>query len=176
MARNIELKARCDNLAEARAVAERLATATLEQQRQIDTYFARAVGRLKLRQIATLSGSIDAQLVWYRRADQTSAKASDYTLVSMPSTVADSLKVALTFAYGVLVVVDKRREIFLHHNVRIHLDEVVGLGTFLEFEAVLGPEIDESAGLAQIAGLRRDFSIEDSALIAGSYSDLLLSQ
>jgi len=34
--------------------------------------------------------------------------------------------------------VSKRREIYLWHNVRIHLDAVTGLGSFVEFEAVLG--------------------------------------
>jgi adenylate cyclase class IV len=44
----------------------------------------------------------------------------------------------------------QRREIYLYHNVRIHLDEVEDLGTFLEFEAVLGPNVDDALGRAQV--------------------------
>ena len=55
----------------------------------------------------------------------------------MPIAEPALLKAALTAALGVRRVVDKRREIFLADNVRIHLDDVAGLGTFLEFEAVL---------------------------------------
>ena len=34
------------------------------------------------------------------------------------------------------IVVEKSRHLFLHGNTRIHLDEVDGLGSFLELEAV----------------------------------------
>ncbi len=36
-----------------------------------------------------------------------------------------------------VVVVSKRRRLFLWEGVRIHLDEVEDLGNFVEFEAVL---------------------------------------
>ncbi len=74
------------------------------------------------------------------------------------------------------MVVAKRREIFLHRNVRIHLDEVSGLDTFLEFEAVLDPSIDDAAGRAQVAALQAEFDIAPSDVLAASYSDLLLNR
>lgn len=166
--RNIELKARLASLAAARNVAERLATESLGVEVQTDTYFAGAQGRLKLRE---RQGRQD-QLVWYSRPDASDAKASDYRLV--PVTEAAALKAALTAAYGILIVVEKRREIFLCDNVRIHLDQVAGLGDFLEFEAVLGAEHDDADGLAALEKLRQEFGIEPRHLVAGSYSDLLL--
>lgn len=122
---------------------------------------------MKLRQINGLS----AQLIAYSRPDEEGPKTSDYRLV--PVANPESLKAALTAALGVRVVVDKCREIYLVDNVRIHLDDVTGLGQFLEFEAVLGPGVDEAAGRAQLAQLAPRFSIRPADLLAGSYADLL---
>ncbi|HUY91482.1 MAG TPA: class IV adenylate cyclase [Pirellulales bacterium] len=166
--RNIELKARIASVDAARPIAARLATATLGVERQTDAYFAGARGRLKLRE----RQGLPAQLVWYARADGEQAKPSDYLLVDV--TDAAALKQALAAAYGVLVVVDKQREIYLHENVRIHLDRVEGLGDFLEFEAVLAPDEEDAAGYVKLAALSREFAIEPPHLVASSYSDLLL--
>src|SRR5687767_6258191 len=51
MPENLEWKARLPDWDAALRAAERVATAGPEQQRQIDTYFRAARGRLKLRQI-----------------------------------------------------------------------------------------------------------------------------
>lgn len=165
--RNIELKARLSDLESARKVAREIATKEIGLQEQIDTYFHCPNGRLKLRQIQ----HHPAQLVWYARPDEEGPKTSDYRLV--PVTNPETLKAALADAYGIWCVVHKRREIYLHHNVRIHLDEVDQLGTFLEFEAVLGAEVNEEKGRAQLAELRERFTISDADLLAVSYSDLL---
>src|SRR5262249_6676745 len=74
---------------------------------------------------------------------------------------------------GTRAVVFKRREVFLYHNVRIHLDEVAKLGTFLEFEAVLGDGIEAADGRAQVALLEDKFGIALDDLVEGSYVDLL---
>ncbi len=165
--RNIELKARLTDLEAARELARSIATKELGLQEQTDTYFRCPNGRLKLRQIE----HTHAQLVWYARPDEQGPKASDYRLV--PVANPETLKAALSDAYGIWCVVRKRREIYLCDNVRIHLDDVEGLGTFLEFEAVLGPEVDDALGHSQLADLRQRFLIQDADLLAVSYSDLL---
>jgi predicted adenylyl cyclase CyaB len=110
-----------------------------------------------------------AQLVSYERPDQTGPKGSDYTLV--PTDEPSLLKAALTTALGVRRVVDKRREIFLADNVRIHLDDVAGLGAFLEFEAVLDERHDDTSGRAQVERLMEAFGITGADLLEGSYGD-----
>ena len=167
---NVELKARVRDLARLRQTAERVATEYLGWQHQIDTYFRCPRGRLKLREIE----GQQAQLVGYMRPDATGSKVSDYRLTAVID--AASLKQTLAAALDVLVVVDKQREIFLYQNVRIHLDRVAGLGTFLEFEAVLSGEIDQAQGQAQVVFLRGEFSIDPGDLLALSYSDLLLRE
>jgi adenylate cyclase class 2 len=164
--RNIELKARLDDWDRAREIARRLATEYPGVERQVDTYFNCPRGRLKLREIQGRT----AQLIWYSRADQSNSKPSDYYLAP----VADPKKIKdiLASAFGITAIVDKRREIFLAENVRIHLDEVAGLGQFIEFEAVLGPEADEASGYAALQDLKERFSIPDSALLGGSYGEM----
>ena len=70
-------------------------------------------------------------------------------------------------------MVVKNREIFLYHNVRIHLDEVDRLGSFLEFEAVLGPDVDDAKGHAQLDKLAAEFGIDPKNLLPGSYADMI---
>jgi len=165
--RNVELKARLAALEPVRKIAQRLATERLPDQHQVDTYFVCPNGRLKLREI----DDRQAQLVWYDRPDRRDAKSCSYHLVPVADPAA--LKEALTRALGVRIVVEKHRAIDLCHNVRIHLDRVVELGVFLEFEAVLGPEHDEADGQAKIAGLRAQMHLAEGDLLEGSYADLL---
>ena len=162
---NIELKARCDDLNAARYAAEALGairTATLEQT---DTYFQVARGRLKLREIRG-QGS---ELIWYEREDRAEARSSRYTIV--PVGDSGSMKLALEGANGVRAVVKKTRELWLWHNVRIHLDDVAGLGTFLEFEAVQGPGEDETVSRERVAQLSEALRIGE--IVPQSYVDLV---
>ncbi len=165
--RNLEMKARLASLDAARRVARELATADLGVQLQTDTYFHCQHGRLKLREIA----GEPAVLIPYTRPDQPGAKASDYQLI--PVSDAAALKQGLTTTLGVLQVVDKRREIFLVDNVRIHLDEVAGLGTFLEFEAVIVDDATAARAPSQIAALLAKFNVATQDLLSGSYAELM---
>ena len=164
--RNIELIARIADVGTACKQAEAIATERRGIERQVDTYFHCRNGRLKLREI----NGQTAQLIWYDRPDAQGPKPSDYQIV--PVSNATRLKVALAAALGTRAVVEKRREIFLWHNVRIHLDEVTGQGTFLEFEAVLQPPLDDAGGEAQLEQLAGHFGIATADLVSGSYADL----
>ncbi len=166
--RNIELKARLHDPAAARQIAERLATAHLGVQQQTDTYYRCTVGRLKLRE----TEGQPAQLIGYMRPNELGAKASDYRIVEIAD--AKAIRAVLTETLGILAVVVKRRQIYLHHNVRVHLDEVQRLGSFLEFEAVLSDGVDAETGRQQIAWLRDQFMITHADLVNNSYSDMLL--
>lgn len=163
--RNIELKARLPAIEPARERARSIATATLPAEHQVDTYFAVGNGRLKLREI----NGTKAVLIWYHRSNDTASRASNYLLI--PIAEPAQLKLALAGALGVTGIVEKQREIYLYENVRIHLDQVAGRGTFLEFEAVLSPGCDDATGHAQLERLRRHFEIADGNLISGSYGD-----
>ena len=78
---------------------------------------------------------------------------------------------------GVLVVVDKKREIYFIENVKFHLDTIEGLGTFMEIEAI---DYENNIGMdklqAQCQKYISLFEIPDTDLISVSYSDLILEQ
>jgi cytidine deaminase len=165
---NIELKARDPQPARTLELALAIGAEDRGEIAQTDTYFSRARGRLKLRE----QQPGDAELIQYRRADSPGARESEYRRV--PAADAPALRDALDAALGTLVVVEKRRRLLLHENVRIHIDDVQGLGGFVELEAVAGRDADLSAEHDKVGRLRAELGIGDDAVVAQSYSDLLL--
>jgi homotetrameric cytidine deaminase len=157
--RNLEIKARDADPRRSLEAALALGADDQGELTQRDTYFAGARGRLKLRQ----QTPGEAELIQYRRPDESGPRVSEFRLV--PVSDSGALEQALDGALGTLVVVEKRRRLLLWEGVRIHLDDVAGLGAYLELEA---PE----DGAPKIDKLREALQIGD--LIAGSYSDLLL--
>jgi homotetrameric cytidine deaminase len=166
--RNVELKAHDPD--PGRTLERALAAGAEERGllRQRDTYFGVAHGRLKLRE----EDPGGATLIAYERPDAASERVSDYRLV--PVAEPGPLRDALAAANGVAVVVVKQRRLLLwEETVRIHLDEVRGLGSFLELEAVAPPGSDLTRERAQVARLRELLEIPDDALVEGSYADAL---
>jgi predicted adenylyl cyclase CyaB len=92
-------------------------------------------------------------------------------LVPVPEPAA--LLAALEASLGIRGDVVKTRELWMWQRVRIHLDRVERLGTFLEFEAVLEPGEPDEAGHRKIGTLREALHVHHGDLIGTSYSDLL---
>jgi homotetrameric cytidine deaminase len=159
--RNLEIKARDADPRRTLEAALALGAEDRGELTQRDTYFDGARGRLKLRE----QTPGEPELIQYRRPDEQGPRTSEFRLV--PVADAEALGRALDGALGTLVVVAKRRRLLLWEEVRIHLDDVDGLGTFVELEA---PEDGQEE--AKVERLRESLGIGD--LIAGSYSDLLL--
>lgn len=136
---------------------------------QRDTYFEAPSGRLKLREESAAA----PHLIAYRRADESDQRESRYRIVEVGQ--AGELIAALGSSLGVKVVVEKRRRLFLWRQVRIHLDLVEGLGSFIELEAVAAASSDLSLERQKVAALREEFGLADADLLAGSYSDLILA-
>lgn len=168
---NVELKARLDDPAAAEAVCRRLGAVDQGEEEQTDTYFSLGRYRLKLRE----SSSGKHWLIGYSRADLAEARRSQYRLTPVPNPGA--LKATLSRQWGVKAVVVKRRRWFLWEGrVRIHLDQVEGLGSYLEFEALLDPErpaYDESAATLDVARLSHDFGLTPRDFVAESYATLV---
>ncbi|MGH7787726.1 MAG: class IV adenylate cyclase [Candidatus Binatia bacterium] len=167
MARNIEIKARVVDLAAARSAALAAGARPHAVEHQLDRYYALdGDRRLKLR---TIDGA-GAALIDYRRPEAEGVRASDYTITPVRDAAAG---VCLVPKGRPLVEVRKRREILLWDNVRIHLDAVDGLGTFLELEAVVDAAHDDARCQAQVATLMAALAIADADLIRASYAELL---
>lgn len=164
---NIEVKARCDDFAFVRAAIDRLGGVWHEALYQRDVYFTVARGRLKLRDF----GDGHGQLISYHRDDAAEPRLSDYQIY--PTENPAVLEQVLSQAHGVRAVVEKRREVHLIRNVRVHLDEVVNLGRFLELEAVLDAGSDLAQEAATVQRLLQQFGISPQATVPQSYLELL---
>lgn len=165
MAENVELKARLPDPAAALSAALGLGAVDHGVLSQRDTYFPAATGRLKLREI----DGAPSELIAYRRDDTLDTSLSRYVRVLAEAELAQALDAAL----GTRVVVTKTRRLLTYENVRIHLDEVDGLGSFVELEAVLGPDGTAEVGESRLAHLQRELGIAPDDLVAVGYADLL---
>jgi homotetrameric cytidine deaminase len=165
--RNVELKARDRDPARSLERALALGAEDHGELRQRDTYFASPCGRLKLRE----QKPGGAELIAYEREDAAEARESRYRLAPVADGAA--LREALDAALGRTVVVAKRRRLLLWEGVRIHLDEVEGLGSFVELEGVAAPGSDLGPEGERVATLRAELGIADQDLVATGYADLL---
>lgn len=138
-----------------------------ETQHQRDVFFHAAQGRLKLRCFRDGTGV----LVAYDRPDRSRPKLSDYTLA--PVSDATQCETALARSLGVRGIVEKKRQIAIVGQTRIHLDRVKGLGLFLELEVVLKPRQTSRSGQAIARKLMEDLGIKPADLLAEAYIDML---
>ena len=167
--RNLELKARCADLAAAEASARGLGATAGGTLHQLDTYFVTPMGRLKLRQINRGGG----ELIYYERAEDHAVRWSNY--YTAPVADCAALRDVLGRAYHVRLEVEKARVLYLYRGARIHLDRVEQLGTFLEFEAPVATEgnADRERARQIMEELMAAFGIGPADSIQASYADLL---
>lgn len=167
MPRNVEIKARIDSVAALAARAAAIATQGPVEIAQDDTFFRCETGRLKLRAFSATEG----ELIFYRRADAQGPKESFY--VRTPTSTPDSLRECLSLAYGRVGRVVKHRTLYLVGRTRVHLDQVEGLGHFMELEVVLGETEPVEVGVAEAHALMATLGVQPSQLVETAYVDLL---
>jgi predicted adenylyl cyclase CyaB len=163
---NIELKARVNDPEALRAVVAALGARFVWERLQRDTFFGVPRGYLKLREVE----GEPAELIAYERAPGSRLRPSDYEI----ATVADGaeLRAVLARSLEVRGVVAKRRVLYLWEHTRIHLDEVEGLGTFLELETVVAGITVEEAH-TEAARVMEALRIRSEDLLDRPYLELL---
>jgi adenylate cyclase class IV len=191
--RNVELKARIrTDFSAIHAALQYLGAefgGTLAQQ---DIYFHCAEvkdldpSRLKLRGESTDGENWQWWMIWYRRPDRRAPRPSDYRIAPIGIPDSDSLLAlveTLDAAWQRYAVVNKHRQLFwfrdrehLGITVRIHLDEVVNLDRFVEFEAIVTSEEEQAEAHKSLERLKNLFQIDSSDLVEVSYGDLMRSQ
>ena len=170
MARNIEIKARIENMAWLTPRVASLATEGPIEIAQDDTFFNCVTGRLKLRAFSNDSG----ELIFYRRVNQAGPKESFY--IRSPTASPETLRESLSLAYGQIGRIRKYRTLFLVGRTRVHLDRLEGLGHFLELEVMLVGDESTDAGIREAGELMDRLGIQPAQLIEGAYLDLLMAQ
>ena len=163
-----EIKAICHNFEDIRDIILTLDARYVGCDHQIDHYFKVRHGRLKLR-----IGCIEKNLIYYQRPNKKGPKLSRVRLY--PAQEPENLDALLSAALETLVIVDKQRDIYFIGNLKIHLDRVKDLGSFLEIEAIdEDNRFSDEELLQQCRQLVDLFNITTDDLISDSYSDLLL--
>lgn len=167
MPANIEIKARVHDFTGLQSKAQALSDKPCQVISMVDTFFNCPHGRIKLRELDPQLGKI----VFYHRPDINGPKRSDYQIVETHDPVA--LKAILSQAFGVRGVVSKVRYLYMVGQTRIHLDDVDGLGKFVELEVVLSQGQADAEGQAIAEKLMKQLGIDEMDLIASAYMDLL---
>ena len=169
MPRNVEVKVPVSDLALLRAAALAAGARLGGVERQTDRYYELDGGRrVKLR--TRVGGT--AELISYDRPEAAGVRPSDYEVTPVRDPAA-STGACLVPRREPIAVVRKRREVLLLENVRIHLDEVDRLGTFLELEAVVDAAHDDAACQRQVAALLDALGLSGAEPIRASYGELV---
>ncbi|HUK29655.1 MAG TPA: class IV adenylate cyclase [Candidatus Acidoferrum sp.] len=170
MSANIEIKARIGNIRRLRAALRAIGAEIIETVKQEDTFFAVPRGRLKMRR----NGSDNFELVYYRRPNAPGPSVSNY--FRKPIDDAEGAKRDLERLFGIRCVVRKNRQVFLSHGARIHLDDVEGLGRYLEVEVPVERKRDLHRAMRVAQDLILQLAVQTPDLVSEAYEELLCNQ
>lgn len=163
--RNIEFKAELRNLDAAREQCKMLGAKFVGVHEQTDTYFKLTDGRLKRR----VSNTEVPAWIFYHRPDRIQPRMSNYSILTDD-------QARRRWGVGNLhewLTVTKTRELWCLRYVRIHLDRVERLGTFLELEAVVNDQHSFAQCQDAVSELREAFGPILGEPVAVSYCDLM---
>lgn len=168
MKKNLEIKYRIENPGSVRSLLKRNNKFTFTSESQTDIYYKVPKGRLKLR---IINGK-KCQLIFYERNEKKTERISNY-IISETNNISE-LESILKKVFDIIVTVKKHREIFIRDNIRIHLDKVKGLGSFLEIEIIYNNIHSAKKQLNEISEYIR--LNKKNNFIKNSYSDLLIKR
>ncbi len=164
---NVEIKSRCKNSKFIKSILEGENAVCKGCDHQIDTYFDAKQGRMKLRE-----GNVENSLIYYERDNKAESRESRIILEKLAK--ASNIGAILKEALIPKIVVDKQRHIYFIDNIKFHIDEVEGLGDFIEIEAIDETGTFTSEELkAQCDLWIKKFDLEKKDFMNLSYSDLV---
>ncbi|XP_053968311.1 uncharacterized protein LOC128869732 [Anastrepha ludens] len=175
--KNVEIKARIGSEQEFERrmqVACELTKSSGELLEQKDVFFNLLEEidgrRLKLRYLQPPDVS---QLIYYVRSNKTGPKLSTFNIIDVEDPVL--LQEILKKSNGIKGILEKKRYLFLYGQTRIHMDKVINLGNFIEFEVCLRPDQTVEEGQRIANELMKIFGIREEELMDGAYFDELLN-
>ena len=161
---NIEFKAELRDRVLAEYLLAKTGAVRVAGLEQTDTYFRIADGRLKRRQ----SASEPTEWIYYNRDVSSTPKLSQFAIYSEK----EALERFGSRPLPVWLIVNKQREIWINGPVRVHLDRVVGLGEFIEIEALVTPKRPIVDCQRAVEALRREMAMTMGEPISCGYADL----
>ena len=161
---NLELKIKLNDNKYIKSILNKIGAEFKGILNQKDVYYKVPEGLLKLR-IENKSES----LIFYNRDEKNKNRWSDFDYLMLNENKAENF---LKRFLEVEVTVEKKRELFLYDDTRIHIDKVKQLGNFLELETLVID--DESDAIKRFNGIVELLEIKDTVGIRKSYRDLLM--
>lgn len=167
MAQNLELKVKVTSHESFKKILKAISAEYKGILDQKDTYYKYEKGLLKLRKV---NGKFE--LIKYVRDESAETRWSNYELLYITSPNAEEY---LNDIFTVEAIVQKKRELFLYDGTRIHLDDVSGLGLYLELETVVDDRGQDNAEnrYFEIFDL---LNLADYDSIKNSYRNLILKK
>lgn len=166
MALNVELKAKVRNLTLLNEALTKIGAIAQGVTWQEDTFFAVPRGRLKMR----CEEGGQCELIYYRRRDEPGPKVSSYFRQRVDD--GTSRRQELVELFGVKNIVRKKRTLYLINSTRVHLDEIEGMGDFVEIEVPIASSKDENRAKRTVQTIMRHLAINDDELLATAYVEM----
>jgi len=167
MPNNIEIKARVNDVMILENIIRTITKAGPIILRQEDIFFNVSHGRLKLRIFSPDKG----ELIFYDRPNIIGPKQSAYC--KSETNDPQGLKDVLLKALGMKGIVRKIRKLYIHEQTRIHIDDVEGLGHFVELEVMQQENQSKEDGIVIAENIMRHLHIEKQDLVDVAYIDLM---
>ncbi|MDD4803922.1 MAG: class IV adenylate cyclase [Candidatus Paceibacterota bacterium] len=163
---NFEIKINIQSLDVIEKNLKRIGATYKYDMHQIDHYFGVGVFKEKIREI----DNKEIQKISYHRNEISGKKESNYSIKKINK----EEKEKILNEENILCVVEKIRKFWIYKNTRVHLDNVFGLGHFLELETVI-KDITQEEGLVEFKDVLKILKIDIKESVACSYSDLILN-
>ena len=164
MPTNLELKIKIESHQKIREKLAEIDADNIGMLYQKDIYYNVREGLLKLR----IENGKEI-LIFYRRDEKGSNRWSNFDVLKFEKNGGEQF---FNRIFTIETVVQKRRELFIYDNTRIHLDEVETLGSYLELETLVLKDKEEAK--MRFENIIKILELNTSEQIRKSYRDLLM--
>ncbi|MDZ7765027.1 MAG: class IV adenylate cyclase [Melioribacteraceae bacterium] len=166
MSQNIELKIKLETFNDILNILKKYEVQKEAVLKQRDIYYKQKDGLLKLRIYST-----NGEVIYYKRDESAKDRVSNYQILNVDPKEAEEF---FKYIFETEVEVKKVRFLYLYKNTRIHLDEVEGLGKFLELETVVKGSTEE--GIDEFNSVVELLRLDTSKQLKSSYRTILLER
>ena len=161
---NLELKVKLKSFSGVNKLLKEINAVFVKTLNQKDVYYKNHGELLKLR-----IENGEQSIIKYLRDEKGSDRFSDYEVLDFKNGNAEKF---FNKIFKIEAVVQKKRQLFMFDNTRVHLDLVKGLGNFLELETlVINGKADAKKRYSEIIKLLK---LDQYQSIRKSYRNLMI--